>query len=253
MSVMQERTRTAMLVGEEALERLKNARVAIFGVGGVGGYICEALARAGVGALDIFDHDTVSLSNINRQIVALHSTVGALKVDVMAARLSDIAPDCRVRTHPIFYTPQNADTVDLTPYHYIADAIDTVSAKLELATRSTQAGIPLIAAMGTGNKLDPTRFRITDISKTNTCPLAKVMRTELRRRGISHLKVLWSDEPPRKPIEAFCPPADTAGGRIPPASIATLPSVAGLLIANEILLDLMSPNRVLPQKISQNP
>ena len=238
MSISQEYIRTAMLVGEEALNRYRNARVAVFGVGGVGGYVCEGLARAGIGALDLFDHDTVSLSNINRQIIALHSTVGQKKVDVMAARIADINPDCCVRTYPIFYLPENADEIDLSQYDYIVDAIDTVSAKIELAVRAHALGVPIIASMGTGNKLDPFAFRIADIAKTDTCPLAKVMRRELRARGIAHMKVLFSKELPRKPIALAGSEEENRGGKISPASIATIPSVAGLMIANEILREL---------------
>ena len=227
-----------MLVGEDALTRYRAARVAVFGVGGVGGYVCEGLARAGIGALDLFDHDTVSLSNINRQIIALHSTVGQNKVDVMAARIADIHPDCCVGRYPIFYLPENADEIDLSRYDYIVDAIDTVSAKIELAVRAHTLGIPIIASMGTGNKLDPFAFRIADISKTDTCPLAKVMRRELRARGIHHMKVLFSKELPRKPIALEGSAQENRGGKISPASIATIPSVAGLMIANEILRDL---------------
>ena len=238
MRTPQEHIRTAMLVGEDALTRYRAARVAVFGVGGVGGYVCEGLARAGIGALDLFDHDTVSLSNINRQIIALHSTVGQNKVDVMAARIADINPDCCVGRYPIFYLPENADEIDLSRYDYIVDAIDTVSAKIELAVRAHTLGIPIIASMGTGNKLDPFAFRIADISKTDTCPLAKVMRRELRARGIHHMKVLFSKELPRKPIALEGSAQENRGGKISPASIATIPSVAGLMIANEILRDL---------------
>lgn len=238
MRTPQEHIRTAMLVGEDALTRYRAARVAVFGVGGVGGYVCEGLARAGIGALDLFDHDTVSLSNINRQIIALHSTVGQNKVDVMAARIADINPDCCVGRYPIFYLPENADEIDLSRYDYIVDAIDTVSAKIELAVRAHTLGIPIIASMGTGNKLDPSAFRIADISKTDTCPLAKVMRRELRARGIHHMKVLFSKELPRKPIALEGSAQENRGGKISPASIATIPSVAGLMIANEILCDL---------------
>ena len=238
MRTPQEHIRTAMLVGEDALTRYRAARVAVFGVGGVGGYVCEGLARAGIGALDLFDHDTVSLSNINRQIIALHSTVGQNKVDVMAARIADINPDCCVGRYPIFYLPENADEIDLSRYDYIVDAIDTVSAKIELAVRAHTLGIPIIASMGTGNKLDPFAFRIADISKTDTCPLAKVMRRELRARGIHHMKVLFSKELPRKPIALEGSAQENRGGKISPASIATIPSVAGLMIANEILCDL---------------
>ena len=237
-NIKPELSRTAMLVGEDALHQYRTARVAVFGVGGVGGYVCEGLARAGIGALDLFDHDTVSLSNINRQIIALHSTVGRLKVDVMAERIADIAPDCQVRTYPIFYLPENADEIDLSQYDYIVDAIDTVSAKLELAVRAKALGVPIIASMGTGNKLDPSAFRIADIAKTDTCPLAKVMRRELRARGINHMKVLFSKELPRRPIPLEGSAEENRGGKISPASIATVPSVAGLMIANEILCDL---------------
>ena len=238
MSIPQEHIRTAMLVGEEALKRYMGARVAVFGVGGVGGYVCEALARAGVGALDLFDHDTVSLSNINRQIIALHSTVGRRKVEVMAERIADINPDCRVGVYPIFYLPENADEIDLSRYDYIVDAIDTVSAKIELAVRAHALGVPIIASMGTGNKLDPSAFRIADISKTDTCPLAKVMRRELRARGINHMKVLFSKELPRKPILLEGAIDENRPGKVSPASISAIPSVAGLMIAAEILRDL---------------
>ena len=238
MSIPQEHIRTAMLVGEEALKRYMGARIAVFGVGGVGGYVCEALARAGVGALDLFDHDTVSLSNINRQIIALHSTVGRNKVEVMAERIADINPDCRVGVYPIFYLPENADEIDLSRYDYIVDAIDTVSAKIELAVRAHALGVPIIASMGTGNKLDPFAFRIADISKTDTCPLAKVMRRELRARGINHMKVLFSKELPRKPIPLVGTGEEDRPGKVSPASISAIPSVAGLMIAAEILRDL---------------
>ena len=238
MTIQKEQIRTAMLVGEEAMSKFRSSRVAVFGVGGVGGYVCEGLARAGVGALDLFDHDTVSLSNINRQIIALHSTVGRLKVEVMAERIADIAPDCQVNTYPIFYLPENADEIDLSQYDYIVDAIDTVSAKLELAVRAKALGVPIIASMGTGNKLDPFAFRIADISKTDTCPLAKVMRRELRARVINHMKVLFSKELPRRPISLEGSAEENRGGKVSPASIATIPSVAGLMIANEILCDL---------------
>ena len=243
MRIPHEQIRTAMLVGEDALNQYHTARVAVFGVGGVGGYVCEGLARAGIGALDLFDHDTVSLSNINRQIIALHSTVGRNKVDVMRERIADIAPDCQVKTYPIFYLPENADEIDLSQYDYIVDAIDTVSAKIELAVRAHALGVPIIASMGTGNKLDPFAFRIADISKTDTCPLAKVMRRELRVRGINHMKVLFSKELPRKPILLEGSEEENRGGKVSPASIATIPSVAGLMIANEILIDLAATNR----------
>jgi tRNA A37 threonylcarbamoyladenosine dehydratase len=208
-----------MLLGEEAVHRLIGARVAIFGVGGVGGYVAEALARAGIGALDLIDSDTVSVSNINRQIIALHSTVGRPKVEVMAERIRDINPDCRVRTFPLFYLPETADQFDFSDYDYIADAIDTVSAKIDLAVRAQQAGVPIIAAMGAGNKLDASAFEVADLSKTSVCPLARIMRIELRKRGIHHMKVVYSKEEP-----AVTPPASEQGARRSiPASISFVP------------------------------
>ena len=234
----EEETRTAMLIGQAAVERLRNARVAVFGVGGVGGHLCEALARAGVGAIDLYDNDTVSLSNINRQLVALHSTVGEAKVEVMRARILDINPDCRVTAHRVFYLPENADSYPLDAYDYIADAIDTVSAKIELAVRARAADIPLISSMGTGNKLDPSRLCITDLSKTEGCPLARVMRRELKARGIVHLKVLYSSEPV-VPRPSDAPPLPEGTHRAPPASISFVPPVAGMMIAGEIVRDLI--------------
>jgi tRNA A37 threonylcarbamoyladenosine dehydratase len=235
MSIPQEHIRTAMLVGQEALSRYCGARVAVFGVGGVGGYVCEGLARAGIGALDLFDHDAVSLSNINRQIIALHSTVGQKKVDVMASRIADINPDCRVTAHQVFYLPENAHLYPLENYTYVADAIDTVTAKIELAVRAREAGVPLISSMGTGNKLDPTAFRVTDISKTKVCPLARAVRTRLRKIGINHLKVVYSEEEPH--VTA----AD--GERLPPASVSFVPGVAGLILAGQIIVDLTAEGK----------
>jgi len=237
--IQEEHTRTAMLIGTAALERLRGARVAVFGVGGVGSYLCEALARAGVGELDLFDNDVVSLSNINRQLIALHSTVGKAKVDVMRDRILDINPECRVTAHRVFYLPENADLYPLDGYDYIADAIDTVTAKLELAVRARAAGVPIISAMGTGNKLDPTRLCVTDVSKTQGCPLARVMRRELKARGMTHMKVVFSSEPivPR-PSDVPTPPQDCR--RTPPASISFVPSVAGLMMAGEIVRDLIA-------------
>ncbi len=233
----EQHSRTAMLLGEQATERLSQARVAVFGVGGVGGYVAEALARAGVGALDLIDSDTVSVSNINRQIIALHSTVGRLKVEVMAERIRDINPDCCVRTYPLFYLPETADQFDFSQYDYIADAVDTVSAKLDLAVRAHQAGVPIIAAMGAGNKLDASAFEVADISKTSVCPLARVMRVELRKRGINHTKVVYSKE---EPVNPPSPPADQTGGprRSTPGSISFVPGAAGLIMAGEIIKDL---------------
>lgn len=235
--VYEEHLRTAMLIGEAAVKQLHGAHVAVFGVGGVGSYLCEALARAGVGAIDLFDDDAVSLSNINRQLVALHSTVGQAKVDVMRDRILDINPECRVTAHRTFYLPENADAYPFDGYDYIADAIDTVTAKLELAVRAKAAGVPIISAMGTGNKLDPSRLCVTDVSKTEGCPLARVMRRELKARGITHMKVVYSSEPvvPR-PADAPTPTDDSR--RTPPASISFVPSVAGLMMAGEIVKDL---------------
>ena len=208
----QQNSRTVALIGQEALGKLKNARVAVFGIGGVGGHLAEALARAGVGALDLVDSDTVALSNVNRQIIALHSTVGRPKVEVMAERIRDVNPDCVVRTYEYLYLPENADDFDLSAYDYVADAIDTVSAKLSLVVRARAVGTPIISAMGAGNKLDPTAFEVADISKTTVCPLAKVMRLELRKRGINHLKVVYSKEQPV--ASSLC-----EDGRRAPASI----------------------------------
>ena len=231
MKVKEEHTRSAMLLGEGGIKKLTAAKVAVFGVGGVGGYVCEALARAGVGELHLFDNDVVSLSNINRQIIALHSTVGRPKVEVMRERILDINPDCKVITHQVFYLPENADDFPLTNFDYVADAIDTVSAKIELAVRCTAAGVPLISAMGTGNKLDASRFSVTDLSKTSGCPLARVMRRELKARGIGHLKVVYSTEEAKKPISL----THEEGARIPPASLPYVPPIAGLFMAGEII------------------
>ena len=227
MTYKEENSRTEMLLGAEGVKKLECAHVAVFGVGGVGGYACEALARAGVGAIDLFDSDTVSRSNINRQIVALQSTVGRPKVEVMRERIADINPDCRVTAYQTFYLPENADDYPLDGYDYIIDAIDTVKAKVELAVRANRAGVRLISAMGAGNKLDPTRFTVTDISKTHGCPLAKVIRTELRRRGINRLKVVFSDEEPIR-----------KEGERTPGSVSFVPSVAGLILAGEVIKDI---------------
>lgn len=226
--------RTQLLLGESAVEKLKKSRVAVFGAGGVGGYVIEALARSGVGSIDIIDNDTVSLSNINRQIYALHSTVGEYKVDIAARRVADINPDAEVRGYKTFFMPQNADEFDFEEYDYIVDAIDTVTAKIELVVRAKMAGVPIISSMGTGNKLNPAIFEIEDIYKTSVCPLAKVMRYELKRRGIERLKVLYSKEKPIKP--------NTEDGRTP-ASCAFVPSVAGLIIAGEVICDLTDTTR----------
>ena len=234
MPIKEEFSRTAYVYGEDAVEKLNNARVAVFGVGGVGGYICEALVRAGVGSIDIFDRDTVSVSNINRQIIALHSTVGRAKVDVMKERMLDINPDCKVNAHYVFYLPENADEFDLSVYDYIADAVDTVAAKLEIAERAYKLGIPTISAMGAGNKTDPTRFEVSDISDTTVCPLARVMRRELKARGIKKYKVVYSKEEPRKSGVI-----DTETGKAIPGSLSFVPSAMGLIMAGEIIKDIL--------------
>ena len=226
--------RTAMLIGDDALEKLKNSRVAIFGLGGVGGYTVEALARAGVGAIDIFDSDTVAESNINRQIIATYETLGEYKTDAFEKRILSVNPDCRVTKHTVFVTKENAVEIDFSLYDYVVDAIDTVSAKIAIAERCDASSIPLIASMGTGNKLDPTRFEISDIYKTSVCPLARVMRAELKKRGIKRLKVLYSREEPKKITKT-----DAASKKPTPASISFVPSVAGLLIAGEVINDLI--------------
>ena len=229
--------RTERLLGEAAMARLRKARVAVFGIGGVGGYAAEALARSGVGALDLFDHDRVSLTNLNRQIIALHSTLGRLKVDVMRERILDIDPSCDVRTHAVFYLPENAEDFDLTVYSCIVDAVDTVAAKLTLIEQARKAGVPVISAMGAGNKLDPSRLRIADISETSVCPLARVMRRELRKRGIAALKVAYSAEEPVRPLPPSGDEGETAR-RAVPGSAAFVPSAMGLLIASEVVRDL---------------
>ena len=225
----EQHARTALLVGEACVEKLARARVAVFGVGGVGGYVVEALARAGVGGLDLFDPDTVSESNINRQILALHSTLGQYKVDVAAARVADIDPAITVRTSRMFYLPDNADAVDLSVYDYIVDAVDTVAAKVELARRAGEAGVPIISSMGTGNKLDASAFRVSDISKTSVCPLARTMRGLCRKAGVRRLRVVWSTEQPRR---TTLPPEH---GRHAPGSISAVPAAAGMILAAEVL------------------
>ncbi|RKI70625.1 tRNA threonylcarbamoyladenosine dehydratase [bacterium 1xD42-67] len=238
--------RTRLLIGDEPLERLRNAKVAVFGVGGVGGYAIEALARSGVGTLHLYDDDTVSISNMNRQIAALWSTVGQPKAEVMAQRVRDIAPDCHVEVFRMFYLPQNADEVDLAQYDYVADCIDTVTAKLELVSRCTALQVEIISAMGTGNKFDPTAFRIDDISKTQGCPLARTMRKELRRRGIGHLKVVWSTELPTAPLRPASQEAPESGSTRPssaarrdtPGSMPFVPAAAGLVLASEVVREL---------------
>ena len=236
---MQEQfSRTALLLGDDGVQRLTKARVAVFGIGGVGGYAVEALARSGIGALDLVDHDTVSLSNINRQIIATHDTLGKLKVEVAKERIHAINPDCHVRTFPVFFLPDTVDTFDFSQYDYVVDAIDTVTAKLLLAEKTYAAGIPLISAMGTGNKLDPTAFEVTDINKTTFCPLARIMRKELKKRGIPHLKVVYSQEPAMTPGANSDEPVELAGRQPVPGSTAFVPAVAGLILAGEVIKDL---------------
>ena len=231
-------SRTEILLGQEAMERLYKARVAVFGIGGVGGYTVEALARCGIGALDLIDSDTVSVSNINRQILATHSTVGKLKVEVAKARVLDINPNCDVKTYPCFYLPDTADQFDFTQYDYIVDCIDTVTGKLQLVERAVEAGTPIICSMGTGNKLDPSAFQVADIAKTSMCPLARIMRKELKKRGIDHIKVVYSQE------EALTPAVDEeelkrTGKRQIPGSVAFVPGAAGLVLAGEVVKDLI--------------
>lgn len=227
--------RTELMLGKDAMERLKNSRVAVFGVGGVGGYAVEALSRAGVGTLDLFDHDRVSVSNINRQIIALSSTVGEYKVDAAKKRAVDINPDIEVNPHHIFYTPETE--LDFSKYDYVIDAIDTVTGKIALIVNAAACGTPIISAMGAGNKLDPTAFEVTDIYKTSVCPLARVMRYELKKRGIKKLKVVYSKEPPIKPDYGDNPPA-----KLPPSSNSFVPPVAGLILAGEVIKDLAKIN-----------
>lgn len=230
--------RTGMLVGEDGIARLQNARVAVFGVGGVGGYAVETLARSGIGQLDLIDNDTVSVSNLNRQIIALHSTVGMPKVEAAKQRVLDINPEAVVRTYPCFYLPETAAQFDFTQYDYVVDAIDTVTGKLSLVQQAMAVGTPIISAMGTGNKFDPTRLEITDISKTTMCPLARIMRKELRSRGIHHLTVVYSTEEPLQPQGAE-EEMQRLGKRQIPGSTAFVPAAAGLLIASKIVRDLV--------------
>ena len=227
-------SRTENLIGKAAVEKLRGARVAVFGIGGVGGYVVEALARAGVGALDLVDNDKVSFSNINRQIIALHSTVGEWKTEVAAQRVKDINPKITVRTHNLFFLPETAEQFDFSGIDYVVDAIDTVSGKIALIERAKGANIPVISSMGTGNKLNPTAFEVTDITKTSVCPLARVMRRELKKRGIEHVKVVYSKE---EPLSSGAVNEET--GKAIPASISFVPSVAGLIIAGEAIKDLI--------------
>lgn len=225
-------SRTELLLGEDKIEKLKNSRIAVFGVGGVGGFTVEALARSGVGTIDIIDNDTVCLSNINRQIIATHSALGRYKVDVMKERILDINPDAVVNAYKTFYTKETSGEFDFTQYDYIIDAIDTVSGKIELVMQAQKAGTPIICSMGAGNKLDPTAFEVSDIYKTSVCPLARVMRNELRKRGVKKLKVVYSKEMPTTPKAS----TEASGNRRQiPGSTAFVPSVAGLIIAGEVI------------------
>lgn len=243
-------SRTQLLFGQEGMERLYHARVAVFGIGGVGGYTVEALARSGVGTLDLIDDDRVCLTNVNRQIFATRKTVGQYKVDVAEQRIREINPDAVVYTYKTFYTPETAAQFDFTQYDYIVDAIDTVTGKLELVEQARRAQVPIISCMGAGNKVDPTAFEVADIFETSVCPLARVMRQELKKRGIRHLKVVYSKEPALTPIEdlsiscrahCICPPGTArkcTQRRQVPGSNAFVPSVAGLIIAGEVVKDL---------------
>ena len=243
-------SRTELIFGHEGMERLYNARVAIFGIGGVGGYTAEALARSGVGELDLIDDDRVCLTNLNRQIFATRKTVGKFKVDVAEERILEINPKAVVHTYKTFYAPNTAEEFDFSQYDYVVDAIDTVTGKLELVEQAVKSGTPIICSMGAGNKVDPTAFRVADISKTSVCPLARVMRRELKKRGIKHLKVVYSEEPPLTPIDdmaiscrahCICPPGTArkcTQRRQVPGSNAFVPSVVGLIIAGEVVKDL---------------
>lgn len=239
-------SRTQLLLGQEAMSRLKQARVAVFGIGGVGGYTAEALVRSGIGSIDLIDSDTVSVTNMNRQLFATHSTVGQLKVEVAKKRLLDINPEAVIRTYPVFYTPETADEFDFTQYDYIVDAIDTVTGKLCLAKRAFAVGTPIISCMGAGNKLDGTAFRVADISKTSICPLARVMRKELKKLGISHMKVVYSTEEALTPVGAE-EEAAAIGKRQIPGSTSYIPGIAGLLLAGEVIKALAACQAQLSQ------
>lgn len=225
---MNEFSRTERLIGKESLKKLQQSNIIIFGLGGVGSYVAEALARCGIGKMTVVDKDTVDITNINRQLYALHSTIGKNKAEIAKERILDINPNCEVTSIVKMYLPDNADEFNLSQYDYIVDAIDNVTAKLDLAVKSQELEIPMIASMGTGNKLDPTAFKITDIYKTDTCPLCRIMRRELKQRGVKKLKVLFSTEAPKN------------DGERTPASISFVPSVAGLIIAGEVVADLMN-------------
>ncbi len=236
-------TRTRLLIGGDGIEALKAARVAVFGLGGVGSYVVEALARSGVGTLDLIDDDRIALSNLNRLLYATHDNVGQPKTEVVKTRIASICPETVVHVHNCFYLPETANRFDFTQYDYVADAIDTVSGKLQLAEQAYAANVPIISCMGAGNKLDPTAFEVADISKTSVCPLARVMRRELKKRGIEHLKVVYSKEPPVEPSEAEPEEGVLRAKRQTPGSCAFVPSVAGLIMAGEIIRDLCGIGR----------
>lgn len=231
----EEFSRTSMLIGEENVKKLSGCHIAVFGIGGVGGYVVEALARSGVGKLDLIDSDTVNITNINRQIIATHDTLGISKVDAATERVRSINPDIKVSIYNTFYLPENSAEFDFTKYDYIIDAVDTVTAKIEIIVNAKKVGTPVISCMGTGNKLNPTLFEVSDIYKTSVCPLARVMRRELKQRGIKSLKVVYSKE---EPIKSEI--ADSETGKTVPASISFVPSVAGLIIAGEVIKDLIA-------------
>ena len=250
-------SRTQLILGKEAMEKLKNAHVAVFGIGGVGGYVCEALVRSGVGSFDLIDDDKVCLTNLNRQIIATRKTVGKYKTDVMKDRILEINPDARVEVHKCFFLPENADEFPFEEYDYIVDAVDTVTAKIQLVMEAKEAGVPIISSMGAGNKFDPTAFQVADIYKTSVCPLAKVMRRELKQRGVKKLKVVYSEEKPTRPLEdmaiscrnqCICPPGakhKCTERRDIPGSVAFVPSVVGLIIAGEVIKDLTVEERAI--------
>ncbi|MFR2471089.1 MAG: ThiF family adenylyltransferase [Lachnospira sp.] len=247
-------SRTQLLLGESAMQELANKRVAVFGIGGVGGYACEALVRSGIGAFDLIDDDKVCLTNLNRQIIATRKTVGKYKTEVMKERMLEINPNVDVRIHNCFFLPENADEFPFDEYDYIIDAVDTVTAKISIIMKANELGIPVISSMGAGNKLDPTAFRVADIYKTMVCPLAKVMRRELKKRGVKKLKVVYSEEQPTRPIEdmsiscrtnCICPPGaehKCTERRDIPGSVAFVPSVVGLIIAGEVIKDIAGVN-----------
>ena len=244
-------SRTQLLLGKDNMNRLAEAKVAIFGIGGVGGYVAEALARSGVGSFVLVDDDKVCLTNLNRQIIATRKTVGKYKAEVMRDRILEINPDAEVEVRKCFYLPENADEFDFNEYSYVVDAVDTVTAKLEIIMRAKECGVPVISSMGAGNKLDPTKFQVADIYKTSMCPLAKVMRRELKKRGVKKLKVVYSTEKPTRPLDdmsvscrtnCICPPGAAhkcTERRDIPGSVAFVPSVAGLIIAGEVVKDLI--------------